>query len=718
MSITAEDAEALERLFFEGRFAELESAARQLADLHPNVGFCWSVLGAALQAQGKPSLHAQARAAELLPDDASAQAGWGDALFNHADYRGAIAAYQRALTLVRAPALLNNLGNAQKAAGDIHSAQRSYEEATQLNPQFSLALYNLGLCHRDQAHMDAAIGFLRQATLADVGMAAAHAELGALYKAQGDMDAALASTKTAVRLDPNLVEARINLGAMLVIRGSFQEALAAVEPALQLAPQSADASKYCAFALEGLGRTDEALDQFQATLRLHPNDAQALAAAANLLALRGDLAQALQMLGTATQCDPANIHAASSLLFYNAHTVMPAQAQFDAHVRFGQQLQQSVQPLHRPDLARAASGRPLRVGLVSGDFCNHIVARCLVPIMQVLAESHQLQLFAYYNNPTVDEWTHRVRALSSVWRTVVGKTPASIATQIQQDGIDVLLDLSGHTGNQLLEVFAYRPAPVQVSWLGYPWTTGLSNMDYYLADRHWLAEGRFDAMFTERIVYLPAWLPFSFDGKSPDVGSLPANQGERFVFGSFNHFRKINGPVLSAWAEILHQCPHAVLALGGIDFKQQQDQLTRDFAARGIEGARLVFHDRCLAWDYLQLHNDMDLCLDTFPFPSATTIQHALWMGVPTISLQGATPIACAGAGILRQLAMDEFVAHSTSDYVALAVQWSRQREALGRIRQGLRQRLLGTPMAQPRVVAQHLEIELRAMHARHTAER
>ncbi len=718
MSITAEDAEALERLYFEGQFAQLETAARKLTDLYPDVGFCWSVLGAALQAQGKPSLHAQARAAELLPDDVSAQTGLGDALFNHGDYRAAITAYQRALTLVRAPALLNNLGNAHKAAGDIHSAQLSYEEATQLDPQFALALYNLGLCHRDRAHTQAAIDCLRQAILADAGMAAAHAELGTLYKVQGDMEAAIASTRAAVQLDPDLVEARINLGVMLVIRGSFREALAALEQALRLAPQSAEATKYYAFALEGLGRGDDALDQLQAALRLHPNDSQALTAAANLFALRGDLAQALQMLGTATQCDPANIHASSSLLFYNAHTDMAAHAQWDAHVRFGQQLRQRIEPLHSPAREAAAKGKPLRVGLVSGDFSNHIVTRCLVPVLQALAESPQLELFAYYNHHAVDDWTHRVRALSSTWRVVVGMTPASIAAQIQQDAIDVLLDLSGHTGNHLLEVFAYHPAPVQASWLGYPWTTGLSNMDYYLADRHWLAEGRFEAMFTERVVYLPAWLPFSFEGKSPDVSPLPANQGDRFVFGSFNHFRKINAQVMTAWADILRQRPHAVLALGGIDSTRQQEKLTQEFAVRGIDSSRLVFHARCLAWDYLELHNSIDLCLDTFPFPSATTIQHALWMGVPSISMQGATPIACAGAGILRQLGLDEFVARSASDYVALALQWSRRREALSRIRQGLRHSLLSTPMAQPRLLAQHLEKALLAMHARHLAQR
>lgn len=718
MSITAEDAEALERLYFEGRFAELEATARTLTELHPDVGFCWSVLGAALQAQGKPSLHALTRAAELLPDDVSAQAGLGDALFHHGDYRAAITAYERALTLVRAPALLNNLGNAQKAAGDIPSAQRSYEEATLLDPQFALALYNLGLCHRDQARMQDAMDCLRRAILADAGMAAAHAELGTLYKAQGDMDAAIASTTTAIHLSPGLTEARINLGVMLVVRGSFQEALAALEIALQQTPQSAEAIKYYAFALEGLERTDEALTQFQAALRLRPSDSQALTAAANLLALRGDLAQALHMLSAATRSDPANIQASSSLLFYNAHTDMSAQAQFDAHVRFGQQLQQKIQPLRSPMHEGAAKSRPLRVGLVSGDFCNHIVARCLVPVMQALADSSQLELIAYSNCHAVDEWTQRVRALSSTWRVVVGMTPASIAAQIQQDGIDVLLDLSGHTGNHLLEVFAYHPAPVQASWLGYPWTTGLSTMDYYLADRHWLGEGQFDAMFTERIVYLPAWLPFSFEGTSPGVGPLPANQGDRFVFGSFNHFRKINGQVLSAWAEILRQCPYAVLAIGGIDSQPQRDQLTQELAARGVESARLVFHARCLAWDYLQLHNSIDLCLDTFPFPSATTIQHAAWMGVPTISVQGATPIACAGAGILRQLGLDAFVARSANDYVAVAVQWSRQREALDRIRHGLRQRLLSTPMAQPRLVAQHLDNELQAMHARHTATR
>jgi predicted O-linked N-acetylglucosamine transferase (SPINDLY family) len=698
------DVGLLEHLYLSGQFAQLETHATQLLERFPQTGFVWSVLGAALAAQGKPALDALRRAAELLPDDADAQLVYADALLNAGDAVASVAVYEQAVALApMAAAPLNNLGNARKALGDLPGASACYQRAIALDAGFALALYNMGLCERDGGRAKEAIGYLRQAMEADPNLVEAHIELGSLLKDQGASEDALRVLEVATALAPDRPDGQLNLGALLLASGRHGEAITVLDRALTLDPTSAEAWTYRGMALLGLERTDEALDQFQRALSIKPNHAPALVKLAGIVSERGDPPTAVDLLQQALAADPSNIEAMSARVFLLNHaTHFSAQHLFAEHCRVGHYLHEHITPPPLAPLSNAP-GPALRVGFISGDFCNHIVARCLAPVLQHLQQLGRLHPVGYYQNYVVDAWTHRIQGYMSEWRPVAGMSAEAIAQRIRDDRIDILVDLSGHTGHNSLEVLAHRPGPVQVSWLGYTWTTGLRTVDYYLADRHWLPPGQFDALFTEKLAYLPAWLPFTCEEGAPEVSPLPASQNGQFTFGSFNHFRKLSPDVVAIWSRILAACPGATLVVGGLDSPSQGEALLTQFSRHGIGPERLRCHARTDARRYLELHGTVDLCLDPFPFPGATTLQHAAWMGVPTLTLGGSTPIACASAGVLRHLALDGFIARDTDHYVQLAVAWSTQQEQLAELRRLLRRRMAATAMSQPKAIAQGL---------------
>jgi len=698
------DAALLEHLYLSGQFAELEAQATHLLARFPKTGFLWSVLGSTLAAQGKPALDALRRAAELLPTDADAQLGYADALLNAGDAAAAVAVYEQAIALAPlAAAPLNNLGNARKALGDIAGASACYQRAIALDAQFGLAHYNMGLCERDGGRADEAMEYLRRSIEANPNLVEAHIELGSLLKDHGASAQAVQALQAATALDPDRLDAQLNLGAMLLTMGRYGEAVTALDRALTLNPASAEAWTYRGMTLQGLERPDDAQDQFQRALSIKPDHAPALIKMAGIVSERGDLPAALDMLQRALLADPGNVEAMSSRVFLQTHTTdLSAQQLFAEHCRVGHYLHEHIRPLP-PAVASNATGHVLRVGFISGDFCNHIVARCFAPVLQKLQQLGRLHRVGYYQNHVVDAWTNRVQGCMSEWVAVAGMSAEAIAQRIRDDRIDILIELSGHTAHNSLEVLAHRPAPVQASWLGYTWTTGLSTVDYYLADRRWLPPGQFDALFTEKLAYLPAWLPFFFESEAPEVSPLPASLNAHFTFGSFNHFRKLSPEVVAAWSRILAACPGSMLVVGGLDSPAQGETLLAQFSRHGIAPERLRFHARTDARHYLELHGTVDLCLDPFPFPGATTLQHAAWMGVPTLTLGGNTPIACASAGVLRHLALDGFISQDIEHYIQLAVAWSTQQEQLASLRRLLRGRLATTAMAQPETIAQGL---------------
>jgi protein O-GlcNAc transferase len=353
------------------------------------------------------------------------------------------------------------------------------------------------------------------------------------------------------------------------------------------------------------------------------------------------------------------------------------------------------------------------VGLVSGDLWNHSVANFIEPVLAQLQKYQSVELHAYYNNGFEDAVTRRLRGYLKHWSPVLRLSDQQLAQQITDDQIDILIDLSGHTALNRLRAFASKPAPIQVSWIGYPGTTGMRAMDYYLSDRHFLPPGQFDRYFTEKLVYLPANVPFQALDSAPPVNALPALASGRMTFGSFNRFTKINATTVDLWSKLLRAVPTAELLIAGMPPNYPLGQLYEQFAAAGVARERIAFHPRCEMEAYLALHHHVDVCLDTYPYNGGTTTVHAIWMGVPTLTVVGPTSAGRQGAAMLGQLDLDGFIAGSAEDFVAKGRYWTENLAALATVRAQLRSRWQLSAARNPEVIVASLEHALRHMWKR-----
>jgi predicted O-linked N-acetylglucosamine transferase (SPINDLY family) len=390
-----------------------------------------------------------------------------------------------------------------------------------------------------------------------------------------------------------------------------------------------------------------------------------------------------------------------------------ADALFAEHCRYGEYFERSL----RASWPRHANGRDpkrrLKVGFVSGDLFEHSVANFIGPIFAQLKDSLDMEVHVYYTNTLHDEVSRRLQGFCRHWNAIRDLSDVDLAAKIMQDGIDVLIDLSGHTRLNRLPMFARKPAPIQISWLGYPGTTGLKAMDYYFADSDWLPRNRCDPQFTEKLVYLPARWAFEPHACAPAVGSLPSLQTGHLTFGSFHRMEKISPSTRSLWSQLLLALPRTKLLLVGIAREHQRDELRQSFAAHGIAADRLAFHDRCPTNVYLELHHQVDIALDTQPYSGATTTMHSLSMGVPTFTVPGTTSQARACAGILGNIGLSGFVAADAGDLIEKARYWAERLPELAELRADLRPRLERSPLGQPSHIVRHFETALRHMWVR-----
>jgi predicted O-linked N-acetylglucosamine transferase (SPINDLY family) len=354
--------------------------------------------------------------------------------------------------------------------------------------------------------------------------------------------------------------------------------------------------------------------------------------------------------------------------------------------------------------------RPLRVGFVSADLRMHPVAAFLEPVLAA-REAGAFDAIAYYTHPAIEETTRRLATRFDIWRHVHAANDDALAEQVRADGIDVLVDLSGHTAMNRLPVFARRPAPVQATWIGYPGTTGLTSVGYRITDASLDPDGLTDARHTERLLRLPGFnVPFITPPEAPPVNPLPALATGMPVLGCLNNPRKIGPRVVAAWARILREAAMARLLVGGVTDAALGEDLAGRFAAHGIEPARIEFAPRLASADYLALHHRIDLALDPFPYNGGTTSFHALWMGVPFVTLDGARTASRSGASILARAGLGGFVAEDEEDYVRKALAVLADLPSLERIRQSMRGRIAADAGNDARTVARRLEAAFREM--------
>jgi predicted O-linked N-acetylglucosamine transferase (SPINDLY family) len=509
--------------------------------------------------------------------------------------------------------------------------------------------------------------------------------VGAFPPMNDDYDEAIVALQTAVRLLPRDAEAHVNLGFTLAKAKRFPEAEFHLHKALEIEPGFAAAHYRLAVAYEFQGRFADS----EASLR------RGIALRTGYIAGDDEISY-------------------SHLLFLISHNpLIDADTLFAEHCRYGEYFEERVRDSWPTHTNVRDPERCIKIGFVSGDLCRHAVASFIEPIITQLKDRPDLELHAYYTKPTHDDVSQRLLANFKTWNVVCPLSDLELANVITKDGIDILIDLSGHTAHNRLPAFARKPAPIQASWIGYPGTTGLRAMDYFLGDPHFLPPGEFDRHFTEKLVYLPAQAPFQPHHTAPPVSPLPALAAGRVTFGSFNRLGKINDTTVDLWSRLLHELPEARMLIAGIEPASEHSKLMAQFAARGIGAERLAIHERCGMDSYLALYHQVDLCLDTYPYNGGTTSIHGVWMGVPTLTVAGSTPAARAGAAILSQVGLKGFTAADTAEFVAQGVHWAGHLDALAEVRQGLRRRLQESPSRRADIIALAVAAALRRMWRR-----
>ncbi len=657
----------------------------------------------------------------------------GNALREAKSLDESVDAYRRAVSLKPDYAEAhNNLGNALRETGDAAAAMTSCARAIELRPGYAEAYNNLGNALKDLAQLDAAIAAYGKAIAGRPAFAEAHLNLGVALQAKGHGDAALECLRESVKLAPQLAAAHDKLAGILMHRGDIAGAIEAYRRVAELTPASAQAYNTLGNALNGAGRVPEAVPCYERAIALDPDFAdgyhnlanalrrlnapeRALAYARRAIALRADTPSFHNNLGTiladlgesdgalvcyreALALDPDFGESHTCVLFGQSYVPVWSPETHLADARyFGERMRARAKPYAQwPALADGVrTGRTLRVGFVSADLRKHPVGYFFESVLAQL-DRNRIEPIAYSNALHSDELTARIKPRFALWRHVAEMDDAALAQRIVDDRIDVLVDLSGHTGRNRLPMFAWRPAPLQISWLGYFATTGLAEIDYVLADPHVVPPGE-EAQYTERIWRLPdSYLCFTLPSEAIAVGSLPALDNGCFTFGCLNNHKKLNDGVLEVWSRILHGAPRSRLLLKNHQLGEpsiQRDTLAR-FARHGIDASRLVLEGPCAREQYFSTYHRVDLALDPFPYPGGTTSVEGLWMGVPVLTRRGDRFLSHLGELVLETVGLPDWIAADTEDYVARAIAATTDLQALAALRAGLRERVERSPLA------------------------
>lgn len=575
------------------------------------------------------------------------------------------------------------LGVIAHLKGEHRQAVELIEKAIALRPTASM-YGNLAAVNIALGNLEAAADLLRQGLQLDAKHADCLNNLGYVLKSQGKLAEAMECFLEAIAHKPGHAGAYSNLGNAAFDMGHFDEAIRCYRVALSINPEDFATRNSLGVALKETGDMQSAIQEFEQVLVSNPQFGLAYNNLGNVARDLGQPELAIEFFRRTLELDPSQNKLHSNLLF--AMLVVPSYSQdeiFSEHLRFAEQFETPLKPFWQAHDNLRDKHKRLKVGYVSGDFRSHAVAYFIEPVLATHDKS-QVEIFCYYNNHQNDDVTRRFAAFSDHWISCGGWSDDTLAARIREDGIDILIDLSGHTRHNRLLTFARKPAPIQITWIGYPATTGLSAMDYRITDRHYDPEGMTERYHSEALLRLPMAGLFKPEAIRPPINALPALTKGVFTFACLNNLAKIREENIALWAQILFALPHARLMLGNVD-DLAKPRLVDIFAKYGIGEERLDMHQKMPLGDFLALHHQIDLALDPFPYTGGTTTLHALSMGVPVITLAGNSPVSRCGAGIMGNVGLPEFIAASPEEYVKLAIAFASNLSKLDQVRQSLR---------------------------------
>jgi protein O-GlcNAc transferase len=594
--------------------------------------------------------------------------------------------------------VLNLLGNILRDKGDVDKATECYKAAIKRNTQYPGSYYNLAKILHSAGKLDEAISYYRKAIELDPDFPGSYFYLGNVYQEKGRLDEAIRCYRKAIELDPKFPGLYVNLGNVYQEKGRLDEAINSYEGALSVDPDSAAALHNLGNAYQEKGQFGVAISNYKRALQIDPARADTYSSLGNAYFNQGKLEEAEGCFRHALEIKPGFLYAYSYLLLLlNCSSRYSASDIYSEHRRFAEKLAEPLYPTICSYPNECVPERRLKVGYVSPDFKRHPVSFFIEPVL-ISHSRKEFEIFCYSNVEAEDEVTMRIKQYVKRWRNIVGLSDKDVAELISRDKIDILVDLAGHTLNNRVLLFARKPAPVQVSWIGYPATTGLSTMDYKIVDNYTDPPRVTEQFYTERLIRLPdCFLCYLPGEECPSIDRLPALSNGYITFGSFNNFAKMSPEVFACWIKILKSPADSRLILKARSFSDRtvRRSVESKFTKERISTDRIEL----FSWvpsmaEHLSLYNRIDIGLDTFPYNGTTTTCEAMWMGVPVITLSGNTHASRVGVSLLSNIGLSGLVAETPDDYVGCAVDLANDRERLCLMRERLRDMMLQSPLA------------------------
>lgn len=692
-----------------GRLVEAERIYRSVLARQPGHLDANYLLGLIELERGKPAvatgLIAQAR--QGMPHNPLYQYNLGRALEACGDLPQAETCYRKAVQLQAdyADARLA-LGCLLQQQGRLQDAVREYRWLLKRTPDNPSVLNNLGNALSGLGRMSEAEQALRRSVALAPGYAQGFGNLGNLLMGLGQTDEADEAFRKALELAPGEPDFHYNYGNYLQLVCRYDEAVASYQRALELRPRMAGAANNLGNVLKLLGRIEEAEAVFRQAIAADPDYPDAYNNLGNVMVSNGEIELAIGWYRTALDKRPNFVDAYSNLVYALNYPIgLHEQDLFREHREWSLRFERPLlTPQAQAAPARPLTGRKLRLGYVSGDFRRHSVAFFFEPLLKA-HDRDRVEVFCYSNVIQADDVTARIQAQADGWRSIAGLSDEAAAAQIRADRIDLLVDLSGHTDGNRLLVFARRPAPLQVSWLGYPNTTGLESMQFRLTDAICDPEGETDRFHAERLIRLPeGFLCYEGYEAAPEVREPPCLHGAPVTFGSFNNLTKVTRPVVDQWCRIMQAVPGSriILKTNQLEDPRLRDKYRGWFADNGVSADRVELLARIPGLtEHLELYSRLDIALDCFPYNGTTTTCEALWMGVPVLTLDGGSHRARVSKSILHRLGLDHLAAADGPAMVRLAQQLAGDPQALRSLRLGMRERMRGGPLCDaPRFAA------------------
>ncbi len=679
------------------------------ADAHYFLGMLHHQLGGHADALAHVS-----KSVALAPGHADRLSNLGVVALAAGDTDAAIAAFRQVVTLT--PDRVDvwaSLGDLLRDKGEFAEAKRCYESAVRLQPGFAEAQLNLGLMRLAAGDVPGAVVAAEASVRLRPDWPEAHNNLGNALKAAGDLQRALQCYKQALTLRPDFPAAENNLGIALLAVGRRDEAIVTFESLLVRHVDHAEARVNLADALRESGRVTEAEQQYREALQHDQKDVVALWNLGNLCWQQGRHAEAAGWYGHAHAIRPSDAGLHSNLLYARLYdfSLQPAQ-QLAQHREYSQAHEAPLIALRLPHRNDPNPNRKLRIGYISADFRIHPVAHFLLPIL-ANHDKTRVNVTAYANQREEDELTRQIKACVDSWVPCLQRDDDALAERIRQDSIDILIDLSGHTAGNRLAVFARRPAPVQITYLSYPGTTGLDAMDYRLTDAIADPPGA-ESGYSEALLRLPdslcCYQPAPY---MPALESAAHVRNGYVTLASFNNYNKLTDECLVLWARILAALPTARMLFAAMPEGGARAELKSRMAQLGVTPDRLTLLGKLPGPEFVRAMQQADIALDPFPLTGGTTTMETMWMGLPTVVLAGDRFISRVGASFLTTAGMPELIAHTQDEYLQVVVELAGTPDRLETYRNTLRERLQRSPLLDAARFTSGLESTLREVWSR-----